>query len=559
MPNSLPSSRSALPTRTEAWPLSSMAFRMAPSLDLEEASLEDVQRYAADKPWVLPSRQLLFFCDIHADADAFSLSLEASGGVERTGHGDHDFELTSNGRRSLFIIGGDCFDKGPENLRLLSCLQHLIELGAEVNILAGNHDLRTYLGLYYAGRRETKLQHLFVRMGKKTMPLFREIWEAQRRAGEAHGALLDAAEVRRRLFPTEAWYSDFRSEAAALIPPKKLLKEIQRIREKTADLELTCKDLGMTLGEVYSALEAARRMFLRPEGQFGWYFERMNIALREGSFLFIHAGVDDAVARVLRNGGVDALNRWYKRLFDADLFELYHGPLGNAFRTKYRDIDFPLTAQGVSDLHGAGIYAMVHGHRNILRGQRLMLRQGVLNFECDASVDRNTRRLEGLEGPGGASVIFEPGGRIRAISTDYPFIKDFDPARVFELTTQTRAETTEDRDMAQTPQPDVENTNTEDPEDARSTDAAARDPRPRTKGKIKLDSVMQRSEAVAYFSALVDGLRHGQLQFRQGGEDLSLSPGEEVAVQVKASRKGDREKVAFEVEWQLGGSEELQS
>jgi hypothetical protein len=434
MANSPSLAPSALPTRAQAWPLSSTTPDAAPSLDPEEASLEDVQRYAADKLWVLPSRRLLFFCDIHADTDAFLLSLEASGGVQRTGPGDRELVLTARGRRSIFIIGGDCFDKGPHNLRLLSCLQHLIELGAELNILAGNHDLRTYLGLYYAGRRETKLQHLFVRMGKKTMPLFREIWDAKLRAGDADGELLDAAEVRRRLFPAESWYSDFRSEAAALIPPKKLLKEIQRIREKSAELEITCQNLGMTLGEVYAALQEAREMFLTPEGRFGWYFERMNIALREGSFLFVHAGVDDAVARVLKNGGVDALNAWYKRSFDADLFELYHGPLGNAFRTKYRDIDFPLTAQGVSDLHGAGIYAIVHGHRNILRGQRLMLRHGVLNFECDASVDRNTRRLEGLEGPGGASVIFEPGGRIQAISTDYPFIKDFDPARVFELT-----------------------------------------------------------------------------------------------------------------------------
>ncbi|HTV17022.1 MAG TPA: hypothetical protein VMG12_00085, partial [Polyangiaceae bacterium] len=153
----------------------------------------------------------------------------------------------------------------------------------------------------------------------------------------------------------------------------------------------------------------------------------------------------DAVARVLKSGGVDALNAWYKRLVDADLFELYHGPLGNTFRTKYRDIDFPLTGEGISNLHGAGIYAIVHGHKNLLRGQRLSLRQGVLNFQCDASVDRNTRRIEGLSGPGAAAVMFDPEGRIRAISTDYPFIKDFDPARVFEFTSLTpRLRTRED-------------------------------------------------------------------------------------------------------------------
>lgn len=431
----LPSARPCvLPTRARAWPGSAPETPSTTALDVAEPSLEEVRRYALHQEWRWPSRLLLFFCDIHADTDAFLLSLEASGGVERTGAGDRDYVLTARGRAATFVIGGDCFDKGPENLRLLRCLEHLIALGADVSILAGNHDLRTYLGLYYAGRRETKLQHLFVRMGKKTMPLFREIWDAARRAGDARERLLDDAEVRRRLFPTERWYSDFRSEAAALIPPKKLLKEIARIREKALELELTCENLGMSLGEVYAALERARRMFLGPDGELAWYFERMNLARREGSFLFVHAGVDDAVARVLAGGGVDALNAWYRRLVDVDLFELYHGPLGNAFRTKYRDIDFPLTPSGVADLHRAGIYAIVHGHENLLRGQRLSLRQGILHFQCDASIDCNTRRLEGLEGPGGAAVIFEPRGRIQAISTDDPFIKEFDPGRIFGLT-----------------------------------------------------------------------------------------------------------------------------
>jgi amphi-Trp domain-containing protein len=85
----------------------------------------------------------------------------------------------------------------------------------------------------------------------------------------------------------------------------------------------------------------------------------------------------------------------------------------------------------------------------------------------------------------------------------------------------------------------------------RANDDTAGEGKRKHKGKIKFDSVMQRSEAVAYFTALVDGLRHGQLQFRHGEENLSLEPGEQVAVEVKASRKGDKEKVAFELEWKL--------
>jgi amphi-Trp domain-containing protein len=67
---------------------------------------------------------------------------------------------------------------------------------------------------------------------------------------------------------------------------------------------------------------------------------------------------------------------------------------------------------------------------------------------------------------------------------------------------------------------------------------------------------MQRSEALAYFSALVEGLRHGQLQFRHGEEHLTLRPSEQVHVEVKASMKGNKEKVAFELEWHGGSGEE---
>jgi hypothetical protein len=430
-------SLAALPTTFQQWPLPSFVLRIGRGLDPEEASLEQVRRYAGDKAWVWPARLILFFCDIHADTDAFLLSLVASGGVERTGSGDRDYQLTASGKRACFIIGGDCFDKGPENLRLLRCLKHLIDLGADVTILAGNHDLRTYLGLAYAGRRETKLQHLFVRMGKKTMPLFLEVRDAARQAGETDGELLADDEVKRRLFPSEDWYEAFEVAARGSIPPKKLEKEVRRIREKSDELSGTCQKLGLELGEVYAALQRARQMFIDPDGEFAWYFQRMTLARQEGSFLFVHAGVDDTVAAVLRREGVPGLNAWYRNLFEDDLFELYHGAIGNAFRTKYRDIDYPLTPKGVSDLHAAGIYAIVHGHRNILHGQRVTLRQGVLNFECDASVDRNTRILEGLAGPGGAVVVFQPSGRIQAISTDHPFIKDFDPARAFQFTSLT--------------------------------------------------------------------------------------------------------------------------
>ncbi|MGD8861203.1 MAG: amphi-Trp domain-containing protein [Myxococcales bacterium] len=67
--------------------------------------------------------------------------------------------------------------------------------------------------------------------------------------------------------------------------------------------------------------------------------------------------------------------------------------------------------------------------------------------------------------------------------------------------------------------------------------------------KIKFHSDMARDEAVAYFEAIVQGLKRGALQFRRGEEHLDLSPPERLSVKVKAASKGDKEKVEFELSW----------
>ena len=104
--------------------------------------------------------------------------------------------------------------------------------------------------------------------------------------------------------------------------------------------------------------------------------------------------------------------------------------------------------------------------------------------------------------------------------------------------------------------PSLEETDVVDEDDA--DDAVDEVPNPKSKVKIKFASVMQRAEAVAYFSALVDGLRHGRLQFRQGMESVALEPSAQVAMEVKASRKGDKERVTFELEWKRPPREPLE-
>jgi len=210
----------------------------------------------------------------------------------------------------------------------------------------------------------------------------------------------------------------------------KLVKEVTRIREKTVEFEKRASEYNMDMFQVYAATQKFRELFFSPKGRYHWFFDKMKLAHREGSYLFVHAGMDDVCSRTILEGGVELLNKQYKKMLAENPFELYHGVLGNVFRTKYRTFDFDFTSQGVDCLHRAGLFAIVHGHRNILQGQRLLIREGMLNFECDASVDCNTRKIEGLYGPGGATVVFSPEGKVLGLSTDYPYIKTFHPGNI---------------------------------------------------------------------------------------------------------------------------------
>ena len=154
-----------------------------------------------------------------------------------------------------------------------------------------------------------------------------------------------------------------------------------------------------------------------------------------GCDLFVHAGVDDEVTALLRTEGIEGLNARFRQQMSDDLFALYHGSVGNSFRTKYRDTDRPLTESGVRDMHAAGLYAIVHGHQSIPVGQRFVFRAGLLNVECDCSVDAGTREVVGLAGPGAAVTTFRPDGRILGISMDHPHVKVFDATDTFPLIT----------------------------------------------------------------------------------------------------------------------------
>lgn len=425
----------ALPHGSETW-LLGKPQRHPDGGEGRRTLREAVQRAASHHPWQWPKRRTLFIADPHADADAFLASLIAGGVVKkRSVAAAHDkdrttgFTLNRAGKRARFIIGGDCLDKGPSNLGLLRSIKRLMNLSNKVTLLAGNHDMRLLVGLRSLdGERDPLTEHLFVRMSPKAMPLLQEVYE-EFVAGrpKAMKGVPDDDECRRRLLPRDSWYTAFRAQATGLLSGEALDREVERLEKKASHFDKHCQEAGMGMREVYATAKVCQRLFLHPKGEFYWFFNSMKLAHQSGSFLFVHAGLDDSIAALIADRGIGCLNKLYRKQIRDDLFTFYYGAVANTMRTKYRNVDLPLSDIGVARVHRKGIHALVHGHRNRHDGQRLMLRQGLLHVEGDTTLDRHSRKKEGLSGIGASVTVIEPSGQVIGISNDYPRAKVFEP------------------------------------------------------------------------------------------------------------------------------------
>lgn len=422
--------RKGLPEKGQAWCLGSP--RPSHKTLAGEKKLNQAIRYSARyAKWKWPKQTVYFFSDLHADAEAFVASLVVSGGVKKTGPADNDFRLLRAGREARFIIGGDCLDKGPGNLQLLRSIYTLKKRGARVQLLAGNHDMRLLMAMRTLDvKKDFRTEHFFVRMGAKAIPLLKEVYTNYINGSSGLRVIPGRRKCKQLLFPSNRWFDEFPSSVRWLMPENAIKREVSRLKRKAERFESHCDEAGLSLPMVYAAAMKCRELFLEPKGEFYWFYNRMKLAKRIGSFLFVHAGLDDRIATLLGEKGVAYLNKLYRHQVHNNLFEFYYGPLANVMRTKYRDIDMPLTGYGIERIYEKGIQVIVHGHRNNTDGQRLMLRKGMLHIESDTTMDRNSRKKEGLDGYGVGVTIIRPQGQVIGISADYPYAKVFDPGRL---------------------------------------------------------------------------------------------------------------------------------
>jgi amphi-Trp domain-containing protein len=71
----------------------------------------------------------------------------------------------------------------------------------------------------------------------------------------------------------------------------------------------------------------------------------------------------------------------------------------------------------------------------------------------------------------------------------------------------------------------------------------------RARDKIKFKQTLGREELAVYLEAIVKGLRKGQIEFRRGGETVSINPAPSIELAVKAAEKSRGGKLTLELAW----------
>ena len=69
------------------------------------------------------------------------------------------------------------------------------------------------------------------------------------------------------------------------------------------------------------------------------------------------------------------------------------------------------------------------------------------------------------------------------------------------------------------------------------------------KAKIQYRNQMHKDDAIAYFEAIVEGLKKSKVEVTKEDKSIVLEPQEQLIVEVKASTKPERSKISFKMSW----------
>ena len=399
-----------------------------------QALKDELTILAHHTSWQWPDRLVVFITDLHADPEAFSASLVASGLFIRLGPLPQQIAVIPSAPSFEVILGGDYIDKGSNNLGLLRLIGQLINQDIPITLLSGNHDLRLHLAVKSLVSNDNLLnRHFVIRLGSKIMTMCTELLNEYPLSSEEKADLPSEEACLSRLLLDDQWYFHFRQEARSHLSDLQIETELTQLRSRERRFISAAKKAKLSMQQIYAALKRWAQLFLEPTGEFHWFTKLQQLGCRRGSFIFIHAGCDNHMAIRLATDGIERLNEEYREALNCDPFELYYSLLGNMLRTKYRPQDPPLSSHIRRTLHQAGIHAFVHGHRNLHYGQRITFRSNMLHFECDTTLNKVSRENIGLKAEAAAATLLSPDGWVLGISSDYPAIKHFTPDQLQRL------------------------------------------------------------------------------------------------------------------------------
>ncbi|SFX37762.1 metallophosphoesterase [Marinospirillum alkaliphilum] len=364
-----------------------------------------------------PHQPVIFISDLHATPEALTTSLLATGFFGLDAEGELQPLLPVSDFR--LVLGGDYFDKGQQPLKLVQQLLRL-QQQVQLTLLAGNHDVRTYLAMQAVGRSSDPLTgHFFLRQGSRFFS-----WADALRRDLDEAAQPDEATCCQRLLPPDDWVVRFSEAVAGRLPVLQVEAEIRRFARRRDAFLAERKKRRMSWRQVHAVAECWRSRFLHPEGEAFAFTAALQLLHRDAGVLFSHAGVDDSQAQALLQQGVAAMDQQFQVQLlsgqDEMAFAVYFSAAASLLRTKYRSHEWAFTQQGATALSQSGIQLLVNGHRNLTAGQQLVCREGLLCIDADISLNPTTRRENGLKGEGAGFTLLLPDAQVLAVAADYP-------------------------------------------------------------------------------------------------------------------------------------------
>ncbi|TVQ72628.1 MAG: metallophosphoesterase, partial [Oceanospirillales bacterium] len=251
---------------------------------VDQSLVEELTNLANPDTWQWPDHLVVFVTDLHADAEAFSASLVASGLFERHGEQPNQISIAADTPVFEIIIGGDCLDKGPANLPLLRLIRQLLDQQIPITLLSGNHDLRLQLAVNTLKAPDCTLNgHFLIRLGSKVMPLCVELLNEYPLTPDEQSRLPSEAECLARLLPSDDWHLRFQQEATSHLTASQIHTELSRLESRKQRFFRAAEKAQLSMQQIFAALERWRQLFLEPNGEFHWFVRDQQLGCRRGS------------------------------------------------------------------------------------------------------------------------------------------------------------------------------------------------------------------------------------------------------------------------------------